>query len=574
MAEKGDDSQDDEVPGKGLKKFCQPCSAKDEDENEATVFCTTCNEFQCEECSKVHMIFSFMKNHDLLDANEAHKGLDVYDMNGLDRCSKHEKRVKYFCKDDEKLCCTTCAITEHRKCDTVDEIKGIEVEPGSINTLKVNVNILKERNEAAAEYWINSNQHIEEQTKNLLNDLQSLKTSINIKFDNFEKEIKQQSASISEEKEFENSDNSKQCEDIVAVLTQDLKKLDAVIRVGTQEQQFIVQQRVQESLETMEERSTMEFSKLESIVLSLEFNQMFESLTELYDKLGSLKVNPSDRTIDEIVDGKPSELKMIASVEVKQRSGDTQKPLYRGMDFLQDDRLVVADFENQKCLVFNEGLEEVGSYKLSDYPQGLIAVSEDEVAITFGDVRKIDFLRVCNSNTLTHIRTIETTTNYDSICMQNDTQFVVGTYNDTKPMRIVLTSGEESDFNIDFQSTKYDLGDSKCTYIRNSDKAVLSAKLENTLYIYDMKTNTSIVVKDKKIKEPRAVTIGPFDTIFVCSSATHSIVQISKTGRVMSSHDLNMRLPYKVCISKDKRRLAVTNKLYGDRRLQLFSINV
>ncbi|XP_053395699.1 tripartite motif-containing protein 66-like [Mercenaria mercenaria] len=179
MAQRGDISQQEaagqeenvDLTSQVLTHFCQPCSNNSK-ETTADVFCLTCKEFQCQDCSNGHKTYSFMKNHKLFDASAAPEMTIAYDMNGLDRCGKHDKLVKFFCMDDRKLCCSTCAIIEHRKCFCVDEIKkNIASDQSDINTLKVNINNLKQRSEAAVRYSIHSEKNLQEQVKNLFEHL-------------------------------------------------------------------------------------------------------------------------------------------------------------------------------------------------------------------------------------------------------------------------------------------------------------------------------------------------------------------------------------------------------------------
>jgi DNA-binding beta-propeller fold protein YncE len=248
--------------------------------------------------------------------------------------------------------------------------------------------------------------------------------------------------------------------------------------------------------------------------------------------------------------------------------------LYSGIDFLPDGRLVAVDNFNKKCLVYNEKLEKVGSYQLSYRPQSVVAESEDEVAITSGAALKLDILRVNKSNDITLDRTIKVTTQYESICQKDDTYFVGGTIDHSSPVRIISSTGEEKDLSINFPNKSYPIATSACTYIRSCDKVVLTDIYDHTVYIYDVKTNTRVVVKDDQIKEPRGVAVGPYETILVCSYRTNSIVQISQTGHILSSHKIDMDFPYIACVSRDKSFLAIiTQASNSKRKLQKLKIS-
>jgi DNA-binding beta-propeller fold protein YncE len=102
---------------------------------------------------------------------------------------------------------------------------------------------------------------------------------------------------------------------------------------------------------------------------------------------------------------------------------------------------------------------------------------------------------------------------------------------------------------------------------------VLTDRYEHAVYIYDTKSDTRVVVKDDQIEEPRGVAVGPSDTILVCSKGTNSIVQISQTGHILSSHKIDMIYPCRVCVARDKSFLVVTNSRPGKFKLQKFKIS-
>jgi DNA-binding beta-propeller fold protein YncE len=151
---------------------------------------------------------------------------------------------------------------------------------------------------------------------------------------------------------------------------------------------------------------------------------------------------------------------------------------------------------------------------------------------------------------------------------------MVGTYDEQRPVEIVSLIAQEYVFNINFPEKTYPLDASACTYIRSSDKVVLTDRYEHTVYIYDIETDTRIVVKDDQIQEPCGVAVGPYDTILVCSLRTNSIVQISQTGQILSSHKIDMEYPYRACVSCDKTFLAITNSCEGEMKIQKFKISL
>ncbi|XP_053403321.1 uncharacterized protein LOC128558378 [Mercenaria mercenaria] len=581
MAEKGsgnmgNNSSGDAVPGRTEQILCQPCSSKDK-QTVADVFCSTCDEFQCMDCSNIHKTYAFMKNHKLVKAKDIKEKPVSFDMKGLDQCDEHQKVLKFFCEDENQLCCSTCAIVDHRKCHSVVEIQKIAGRSAPTRSkLKASLQDIREKAETVVKYTKSSKERLKQDVKEVSLKIRRMRDNVMKMFDDLEVSVAKDAESFKtetlEKLTKKQSDNEKH----IADATKSLETIDNVHQNGTPSQQFIMEQSMKKQVDELSSNVDKECQRLKTVTISFDFDETLKlpplSISDYIPGQLTLKYSVPEAVkpitpVDPIV-----KLTKVTSIDLKQTGDDAEEPLYSGLDFLPDGRLVTVDNKNKKCLIYNEKLEKVGSYQLSYLPQSVVAVSEEEVAITCGNGYKIDFLRVSKSNKLILIRTCKVKTKYESICMKDERYFVVGTQDDTRPVRIVSLSGEEKDFSINFPNKKYPRDTGGCTYIRNSDKVVLTDRYEHSIYIYDIKNKTRVVVKDDQIKEPRGVAVGPSDCILVCSENTNSIVQISSTGLFLSSYKLEMKYPYRVCVSKNKSIVAVTNSAKSEKKLQYFKV--
>ncbi|XP_045170839.2 E3 ubiquitin-protein ligase TRIM71-like [Mercenaria mercenaria] len=579
MAESGklnsvENSSSDAVPGRKEEILCQPCSRKDL-QTTADVFCLECDEFQCSECSKAHRVYTFMKNHKLVNATEAKLKPSSFDMKGIDNCEQHSELLKFFCEDENQLCCSTCAIVDHRKCQSVVDVPKIAGKSRSAGSqLKRKLEEVKSKAGMIVKHTDSSKEQLSKDIKTIFVEIKRMRGDMNKMFDDLEEFVTRETDVFKAEVTNKLAKKRSSGEKHVADVTKSLEIVDTALENGTPSQQFIVEEKLKKQANEFYRDVENDCQNLQIATVSFKFDKTL--------KLPPLPISvyvPGKLTLEyTLPEAKKSvahvdpivKLTKITSIDLKQTGDDVKEPLYTGLDFLPDGRLVAVDNKNNNCLIYNEKLKKVGSYQLSYYPQDVVAVSEDEVAITSSYEYKIDFLRVSKSNEITLYRTCKVKTKYASICMKDERHFVVGTIDDTRPVRIVSLSGEEKDFSIKFQNMKYPIGASACSYIRNTEKMILTDRYEHTVYIYDVATNTSVIVKDDQIKEPRGVTVGPSDCIMVCSDGTNSIVQICHTGRILSTFKLDMDYPGRVCVPKGRSILAVTNSCVGERMLQLF----
>lgn len=174
----------------------------------------------------------------------------------------------------------------------------------------------------------------------------------------------------------------------------------------------------------------------------------------------------------------------------------------------------------------------------------------------------VEFLKVRKPNDITSIRTVKTASHCHAICPMSDTTFLMLSYHDKHPLKSMTIDGVERKFN-NLPKKRYGYFDCSCTYIRNKDIAVLTDTINDAVRIYEFRKDgvVSLEVKDNEIKRPRGVCVGPDDCLFIYSSGTDSIVQVSLSGKIVATHEVPF-YPNKICVSKDGNKLTVASSSY------------
>ncbi|XP_060556260.1 E3 ubiquitin-protein ligase TRIM71-like [Ruditapes philippinarum] len=575
MADSGSKiGEDDEVPGRVKEHLCQPCLSKDK-ETVADKFCSNCNEFQCNDCSNVHNVLAILKNHKLVSVKEADVARISFKMKALDLCDQHQHSFEFFCEDEKKLCCSKCAIVNHRKCHSVVEIEKIAGNITSpISILGETLKEAKEAAESVARHIRSSKDQLAEDIKEIHVQIRRMRDEVMKMFADLEDSVNKRAETLQKETLENLTKKQTQNEKHLADVTSCLETIESIFKNGTPVQKYIAEQKMESKANALCRNIKGEYKKLETVNISFHFEETIKlpplSITEYVPGQLLLK-STRQRDVNSV--NMAMKLTPVSSIDLKKTGDDIDEPFYTGIDFLPDGRLVAVDNRNKKCLVYNEKLEKVGSFQLPNKPLSVVVVSEEEVAITSGTRYNIEFLHVSKCNEITSSRTCKVKTNYYSICLKDDRQFVVGTYDEPRPVRIVSLTGEEHDFKDNFPNKTYSIDTSDCTYIKSSDKVVITSRDEHTVFIYDIKTDTRVVVKDDQIQLPCGAAVGPSDTILVCCRKTNTIVQISQRGQILSSYKINMEMPYKVCVSRDKSFLVVTNSFNGNMKMQKFKIS-
>ena len=102
----------------------------------AKYFCKECRQNQCDQCKAFHSMMATTKGHTVVNIGDL--SLEVTRMTNLgsiELCPEHDdKRVGFYCEDDNVLCCISCALSKHRRCENVIEVAKLGQQMRDGNT--------------------------------------------------------------------------------------------------------------------------------------------------------------------------------------------------------------------------------------------------------------------------------------------------------------------------------------------------------------------------------------------------------------------------------------------------------
>lgn len=555
-------------------KYCEPCR-KNAKKTTADKFCKTCSEFQCLDCSSVHNKIDSMKGHCLVVAN-ASNDAGSFDMKEYNLCKDHNKPMEFYCGDCDTIVCPSCGVIKHRGCNNVQEIQNIDASLKTSNyTLRKMTVKLKEKAEVAASYWENADQSFHDSIEQLPQKINAAKKAVTDSFDRILKSVESGAITFTKTINSPIKQNLEKCNQLVDTLNEYIEMIDNVNQFGNPDQKFILKYQMQNTVQATLEMAVQNLSKLKTVEMEflLKKKTTIEGIIEQSERPGYVKLKTTRTNIRPFEDEVPMKLEHIRSVDVTQERNEYKEPLYTGMDFLPDGRLVAVDNKNAKLKLFDENLKNLSSFKLPTHPTGIVVI-RNEIAIPFANpsCQEMHFYFVDENNVISFVRKFSLPGQFSSIYVMDDDKFVMTTINGSKPVRTVSVLGHVTDLDLSFPVRQYGVDESACAYIKNDagDKLVLLASEDNVVIIYDMKTDIKNIVRNKLIVNPRSVAICPSNTILVAT--VDRIVQLSPSGRILTSFVAYMANCRSICISKENRRLAVTNAVKGSKMMTLFEI--
>ncbi|KAK3083095.1 hypothetical protein FSP39_013840 [Pinctada imbricata] len=160
---------------KSGQKLCAACSRENESES-ATSWCINCGEALCKSCERYHRRNKFLSNHKVVDIENY--GTTELPYNHKDiQCTEHpDKNVEAYCSDHSAICCMTCVMLKHRKCDNVGSIQDAAEEmkkSKEVKSFKDDLMELKKTLDALVECTMDNLQNFDKDIKKMKLDSKS-----------------------------------------------------------------------------------------------------------------------------------------------------------------------------------------------------------------------------------------------------------------------------------------------------------------------------------------------------------------------------------------------------------------
>jgi len=128
MATGGDSArpvEDDACVGGKMPVLCDLCRQRKKT-FPAVAVCSTCDVNLCNECCQGHRMFTH--EHVIVPLDNEVIDAVLTDMKGLDRCSAHDRAVRFICKDHKSLCCDDCQFDFHRACKDIYKLQEVSTD--------------------------------------------------------------------------------------------------------------------------------------------------------------------------------------------------------------------------------------------------------------------------------------------------------------------------------------------------------------------------------------------------------------------------------------------------------------
>ncbi|XP_045178816.2 uncharacterized protein LOC123538646 [Mercenaria mercenaria] len=548
--------------------LCHPCLG-DRKRFTASIYCIDCEECQCSRCYKVHRRFSYMKGHDTIDLEPGYTMAHLSRLRSYNICADHNKKIEYICIDENKLCCRKCKRENHRNCMNVHHICEVATEnPEVFEDLKSKADGLRNQIMTVSKFLNKTEEELdsESQLDDLGKELRDTKEKLMRRLEEFSSEMLKIGQDRIKRKKETNNNAATACEKIQSKLDEMFELMEFCQHTPVL-QKFIFQHKLEMKFTYCQKRASLLYAQLRTPgKLVVSYGNKMESVVHFKSSFGSVYLKDESLNFSEIPDYRAVRVELFRSRTFQKRSHEDadMPPRITGIDFLDDDRLVITDQTIKTQRIYNEELVEVKrktTYRQIDITR---PSAENFVAIR---LRFVHFYERKDEK-IYHIKQVPMHMDNDTISINDAHSLFVCVSGVTRPAVNICDFGTEGDLN--FQLPKEDNPSTKSLFFKTNvtEILVVSFRERNTIIIVDTKRKAAkCITNDKTICQPGYMCVGPSGTFFLCCWSDN-IVQISAEGSILAVFNTGIPEPKVIAMSKDQRKIGAA----GNGQIQVYNI--
>ncbi|XP_062616607.1 E3 ubiquitin-protein ligase TRIM8-like [Saccostrea cucullata] len=380
-------------------RLCSACQRESEEE-EATNICLTCQDSLCGICTKSHRRSRASNTHKIIPIDDPNAVTQLTSASvKIENCQEHsDRKVELYCNDHSQPCCTLCVSTEHRKCDSIDNIQkaaekikksdNIQALQEELRKYETELQEAKKNNEDNISEIDNTSDLITEETK-------KLKKEIIEQLDKLESEHQDElSKAMKESREMLNK-NIGSLSDRIQFTRHCLKSLQEVnVKKGASFMKDY--QKIRGNIETLKK-------------------QINRSMNELKLKVESNAAKELEKIRNAVLSSKPqvkkygrnpfSDIDLLNAHFLLLYDFDIQNPNIYGGTFLPDGTFIVASYSSSKTGLAKYSLSTDNSTLLKTFQSNSylfdVRCVDNELYVT--DYTK-NCVNIISSDTFTTIR--------------------------------------------------------------------------------------------------------------------------------------------------------------------------
>ncbi|KAH3802747.1 uncharacterized protein LOC127837264 [Dreissena polymorpha] len=547
--------------------LCGPC-LEEKGEIEGVVYCKECEEPLCGNCKHDHARIKALKLHKLCDLSDVPPQEIQELLKRLIACPNHEtERVVHLCKDHDVTCCNTCALAEHRKCETLKVLADIKVDCTGLKTI---LHDLQQQGESLLEHERTHEELVSEIENKAMSSLQTIKQKLLDIYAQFENEVL---SSIADKKKVigeKIKTNNEKARQFLNAIEQQSTYIEQVEKFGTNEHVVLLQRQLEKNSvcrlkstvgELDKRRSKSSFKCVEDtsfdrLLLEVKNSLRIEDCTCDVSETGSDTDNSQYKPYTKRI----LQLQCTKDLSTIPLFDKEKRPDARSCIWI-DKNIVIALHEVNALLVIEEDSNFVLSKFICDVtPWSVSKTGPTDMVISLPCASKIAFaqLRYGNVHVITELKTripYHDVTRHASlnqyICMSNNRGQIDILNNNGTLLREINISSEIKEFVPSPVSL--------CNFNAHNRVLIISNWLKETLTALNLNGEKVFEYKHQDLLGAQQIAVDPCGNVYVTSYLL-SILQISPSGHYIRTLPLEKKTdyPFGICFNNTFDKIALS----------------
>ncbi|KAL3853763.1 hypothetical protein ACJMK2_017277 [Sinanodonta woodiana] len=549
--------------GKDTVVNCQPCLT-DGKRNICVAFCVTCSEYLCQVCYDCHKKFKMSKDHTITISSMPDNSVLPETKDEVFRCTRHMKKYTYVCLQHKDLCCSKCAVTDHKYCKDLFLIENVAngcKENSEMKKVLENLDGLRNMFITLLENRSQNFDSIQQQESSIILEIKEWTKAVKELTDKLEMATLEKLEQVYKEDALTISDQIIECKSVIAAIeTSKNMLLEETKSDSDDTKTFMVLTRVSQQVKRYIQKHDVAQNSFKNVQILFEpdknLGRMIEplsSLGQIIRKACQLQGLSSDRSYEKSKMLLPC-LQPDSMITFNSKLPDDKRTcsIYSGI-FLPDDRLVLSDQRNRKLKMFDKCFHCVSYLRITEEPRFMCNVNPETLAVTSSGQR-VHIVSVANQITKLNTLTVE------GDC------FGIA----SSPQNIIIEKVLQGQYLLDIYDMSYHLIKTiQRPNQTNSFYNTLSVSPNgkgiyctggNTICTIDINGELMNTFQSNDLTEALGITVDKNGILYCCGCRSKTVIQVTSSSRqlgVLLSSDHGLKSPVGVSLNTKNNKIIV-----------------
>ena len=563
---------------------CQPCS-KLSKTTTAIFYCPECQERFCGSCDNLFHSANALSHHGLIEIEstrrarsqdgEIGKSMEALDEIIMDcfKCKKHDnKPLMFMCKDDNELCCLSCVLNGHRKCNSVDTVRDfayIEMTDEAINEVKATIGKLSAHCQTIIDVKNANEIENKKDSVKIIAHIHDMRTKINNLLDTLEDTVKQNCKALTKRNSIKALDDIDKLQYLAKDLCQSQSMIDKAKRECNMELMYVLIHNTKKQIQNYEDIVLQMSHDIKEPRFRLTVDPNWEAFVGLGPNDSARIASVTEyQTLPSLPKYQGRQLLCYCSLVQAGIHGvekDKKLTKYSSILALPNNRLLLCDAFYSHCIILNDSFEREALIKFPENDDGKVRIvphcaavlSSGEIVISASSQKKL-YLTSWNGKpqTVLQLRGFDMDRVPRALYGLSNGNLAVSWCN---PAAFGIVSQallrEEVFFDRDmtgriFKTFDFMAIDEKRSFV------IQPCTKDRAIYCFDFKGHPQFSYRSRQLQKPCGVALDADGNVYACDSGTNTIHVLSVHGKFLRA------LTNKEC---PERPLAITFLKGGDR---------